>query len=62
MLWVGSDNSKDWVYKRKGTVLRLFNKIKLEMWEQHIEECPAQDPNYTPISDAEYAAMSCEAY
>lgn len=55
MLWVGSPDSKQWVYKRKGTVLRLFNKIKLAMWDAHIEEC---QHHLQPItSEEEWVAL-----
>jgi hypothetical protein len=43
MLWVSSENPEEWVYKRKGSVLRLFHAIKLGMWKEHVEHCAEID-------------------
>ncbi len=59
MLWVGSADSKNWVYKRKGTVLRLFNSIKLGMWDAHIEACSTHQS--APMSDVKWAEMRTAA-
>jgi len=39
MLWVESENSEDWKYKRRHTVLGLWHSIKLAQWDTHIDEC-----------------------
>jgi len=38
-MYVASENSEDWVYKRRRCVLRRWHKIKLAMWEYHKDEC-----------------------
>ncbi len=38
-MYVSSEDSKDWVYKRKRCVLRRWRKIKRELWEYHLKEC-----------------------
>jgi hypothetical protein len=38
-MFVESEDSADWVYKRRRCVLRRWNKIKISMWKYHIEEC-----------------------
>lgn len=32
MLWSNSEDSKDWKYKRRGTVLGLWHQLKKGMW------------------------------
>lgn len=39
-LFVASENPEDWRYKRKGTVLGIMHKHKLELWGQHTSSCP----------------------
>lgn len=34
MLWSPSQDSRDWRYKRRGTVLGLWRQLKLEMWAE----------------------------
>jgi hypothetical protein len=38
-LWVDSEDSDDWKYKRKGTVLGRWHMAKQHEWEEHIELC-----------------------
>lgn len=38
MLWVHSDDSRDWKYKRRGTVLGLWRSIKLGLWDRYLAE------------------------
>jgi len=42
MLWVASDNPEHWVYKRRGSVLRLWHKLKMELWDEHVRYCELQ--------------------
>jgi hypothetical protein len=37
-----SDDTKDWQYKRRHTVLGKWFQIKQEGWKHHLEECEAQ--------------------
>jgi hypothetical protein len=39
LLWVNSENPADWKYKRRGSVLRLWHSLKVEMWEEHLANC-----------------------
>jgi hypothetical protein len=39
MFWVDSEDSRDWIYKRRNTVLGKWRSIKLEMFEQHVLVC-----------------------
>jgi len=39
MLWVDSDDPKEWRYKRRHTVLGLWHAIKIEMWLSHVHHC-----------------------
>lgn len=38
-LWIDSDNSDDWKYKRKGTVLGRWHMAKKREWEEHLVIC-----------------------
>jgi hypothetical protein len=38
-MYVSSEDSKDWVYKRRRCVLRRWRKIKMALWEYHLKEC-----------------------
>lgn len=49
--FVNSDDSKDWRYKRRRTILGAWHGAKLEGWEMHKQECAQQ---------AEYAAQYVE--
>ena len=37
MLWVNSDDPRDWRYKRRGTVLGLWHELKQQMWAQYLD-------------------------
>jgi hypothetical protein len=37
MLWVGSDDPRDWRYKRRHTVLGFWHQLKLQLWAQYRE-------------------------
>jgi len=39
MLWVGGDDTGQWRYKRRHTVLGLWHQIKCELWEAHVTGC-----------------------
>lgn len=39
MLWVASDDARDWRYKRRGTVLGKWRQLKLQMWDRHLAGC-----------------------
>lgn len=38
-LWDNSEDSADWRYKRRGTILGLWHQTKKEFWEEHIRAC-----------------------
>lgn len=59
MLMDNSDDSDEWKYKRRGTVLGAWFAIKQTMWEYHCEEggClndprNVEGPNIVAIGDA----------
>jgi hypothetical protein len=37
MLMDYSEDSSDWKYKRRGTVLGKWHQMKLEMWQEHVD-------------------------
>ncbi len=39
MLWVNSDDSAEWKYKRRNTVLGYWRALKLAMWDVHLGQC-----------------------
>lgn len=45
-LYVASEDSEDWVYKRRHTVLGRWRMLKLEMWEDHLILCAVFDDDY----------------
>lgn len=52
---VNSEDSKDWVYKRRRCVLRRWKKVKEAMWDYHIQECGAfSDEEVIIENDFEY--------
>lgn len=42
-MYVSSEDSDDWVYKRRRCVLRRWRKIKIVLWEYHLKECYLKD-------------------
>ena len=42
MLWVDSDNPDDWKRKSKGVVLRIFNRIKRDMYDEMVRAADAE--------------------
>jgi hypothetical protein len=38
MLWVHSDDPREWKYKRRHTVLGLWRSIKLGLWDRYLAE------------------------
>lgn len=42
MMWINSDDSADWVYKRRHGVLGFWHQIKLSMWRDHLAICAAE--------------------
>lgn len=41
-MFVDSDDPADWVYKRRGSVLRRWRKIKEVMWDYHQRSCAGE--------------------
>jgi len=41
MLWVCSEDSTTWRYKRRGTVLGFWRMLKQQMYAQYVEEYEA---------------------
>jgi hypothetical protein len=39
MYWTESEDSSDWRYKKRNTVLGKWHQIKQEMWKYHINQC-----------------------
>lgn len=39
-MYVKSDDSTDWQYKRRGTVLGRMHAHKRELWEEMLRTCP----------------------
>lgn len=39
MFWRPEHDPKQWVYKRRNTILGRWHQIKKEMWEEHLEQC-----------------------
>lgn len=37
MLWSGSDDPRDWRYKRRHTVLGFWRQLKLQLWQQYLD-------------------------
>lgn len=37
MLWVGSDNPRDWKYKRRRSVLGLWWQLKQQMYGEYLD-------------------------
>jgi hypothetical protein len=42
MLWTTSEESRDWRYKRRNTILGKWHQIKVELWERHLDGCAPQ--------------------
>ena len=40
-LWVDSDNSEKWKYKRRRTVLGIMHITKRALWEEYTDICQA---------------------
>ncbi len=38
MLWVHSEDSREWRYKRRATVLGFWHELKLQLWERVQDE------------------------
>lgn len=50
MLWDGSRDSKEWKYKRRGTILGLWHSIKKELWSRHTDaECQSFNLDEVPF-------------
>ena len=49
MLWRGSEDSSQWRYKRRGTILGKWYQIKKEMWENHTENCNGVRPDIIEV-------------
>ena len=59
MLWVPSKDSLKWVYKCKGSVLRLFKSLKMKMWETHSKNCGTEEMK--PLTEQEWERLCVEA-
>ena len=59
MLWVNSDDYKDWKYKRRNTVLGLWHSIKIELWREHVDGCSVAAGNESFLYDAEEDTPEC---
>lgn len=55
MLMDYSEDTKDWTYKRRNTVLGKWFQIKQSMWDYHVNEggCP-QDPRNVAASEVPF--------
>lgn len=42
MFWSGSPDSKDWRYKRRGTVLGAWRELKLQLYHQMMDQLEDQ--------------------
>jgi hypothetical protein len=42
MLWSGSDDPRDWRYKRRHTVLGFWRQLKLQLWQQYLDAVDAE--------------------
>lgn len=51
MLWVGSDDPKDWRYKRRGTVLGFWHQIKLQLYAEYEDRWEATEAAAAPGAD-----------
>ena len=41
LLWVASEDSSKWRYKRRHTILGKWHQLKMELWNEHIWACEA---------------------
>ena len=48
MYWSSSEDSKDWKYKRRNTVLGKWREIKQQLWQRHLDGC-SQEPEEVPF-------------
>lgn len=39
-LWKNTDDSSEWRYKRRGTILGIMHAHKRDLWEHHTNNCP----------------------
>jgi hypothetical protein len=39
MYWKGDDDSSQWRYKKRNTILGRWHQIKKEMWAAHLRQC-----------------------
>ncbi len=37
--WSTSEDSRDWVHKRRHSILGRWHEWKMELWEKHLEDC-----------------------
>jgi hypothetical protein len=51
MLWVGNDDPQYWRYKRRRSVLRLWRKVKTELWAEHLNNCSANIAELEPLNE-----------
>lgn len=53
MLWVGSEDPKDWRYKRRGTVLGFWHQLKQQLYAQLLDRVEAgqEAPPMTRLSE-----------
>jgi hypothetical protein len=48
MLWVGSDDPRDWKYKRRHTVLGLWHQLKQQLYGEYLDRCDADGGRDSP--------------
>jgi hypothetical protein len=45
MFWTDSEDSNQWRYKRRHTILGKWHQIKKEMWQEHLHMCKQLEKN-----------------
>ena len=45
MFWTDSEDSNQWRYKRRHTILGKWHQIKKEMWQEHLYMCKQLEKN-----------------
>jgi hypothetical protein len=53
-LWSSSEDSSEWKYKRRGTVLGRWHMEKQNLWKQHLHECEGElsgESSETPLQE-----------
>ena len=53
LFWKGTEDSTQWVNKRRHTILGRWHQIKMEMWEEHLYFCEQQAEYDARMKDLE---------